>query len=84
MVTSTIQPMVVLPRKGATDDTAMMNRMAPTGVPYSLTAPMRGEMTLSAARAYRSRLSATVLPKRLVTMSANNDAIMIWTPMGPT
>ncbi len=83
VVTSTIQPMALLPRKGIARENRAMSAMAAAGICRSFSLAKRSGITASLLNAKSNRLRARMLPIRLVMMSASNTHMSRPTPKFP-
>ena len=83
VVTSTIQPMAVRPRKGISSDTATTKPIAFCGMPRPFSFPRDAGASPSRPAAYSRRLSASRLPIRLVRITPKSASISTVTPALP-
>ena len=83
VVTSTIQPMAVLPRKGMRAETATTAKVALPGTPCLFSFASASGASPSLAAANSRRLKASRFPIRLVRITPNSASISTVTPKRP-
>ena len=83
VVTSTIQPIAVLPRKGMNTETATMKVIALPGTPCRFSCANARGASPSRPAAYSRRLRAKRFPIRLVRITPKSESISTATPACP-